>query len=299
MKININKIHKKTFKSIRKHANEIKLTTDLINEFSNGILNNKGRKSRDHMPFSDSNNIEYVKYVDNMIHIKFKNSPKEDYYYLNDNQEDINSYSLSTCNNEKHRDLIIQGLQMYCNRLKINKDILEKTLQKIYDKTITTLDCMDYHFEIEKFKIDVTEKYKSGNRFMYIKAYIINVFPSYTFIHNGKKNNKKNLTKIATSYIIALGDNNKWNIFFDINDVFTLEYKPSLYEVIKKFNDDDTKSVTADNISIIIKNMGNIAIGGEIYHDNITYRDYIDAIDKPIIIEKTELPFDMCSVLDK
>ncbi|ARF11870.1 hypothetical protein Klosneuvirus_3_5 [Klosneuvirus KNV1] len=287
-KKNPNKYFKNVITLLKLCKHRIIITEELIRRLENGNFQVKALKWKKHLPFSEYNDeIENMEISEEMVKIKFKGNQNINTFhkYLNKNQQQGHSYSFSSCNIFEHRDHIITQLKTYKNRLDLDEKLLKDIKNKLNNDILTPADLITHPNTIEDFIIDKTNDYNMDYGTSYNNVYIVNICPIGAFVKDQVINKHTN-TKIATSYILAYG-NNKWNIFFDVYYDFShLNQRPSLYKLIHKFNEIDKKDVTPTNVSTIIKNMIPMSPNSITFDDQGAYETSLNDIDGSLIINK-------------
>lgn len=264
----------------------------ILENFKLQDLNKRQKKSKKHMPFADISLLD-AKHIKKILHnnngiiqeeikiqnfsnngiveIKFNNNDKP-LKYLNNkhNCPKPHSYTFSMAPLAYHANMIINQMNVYLNRIKyIYKPVLEKYAINIKNEEILEAKQITDQ-KLELLCKDVTsyynEKYEKNNPTYFKKVYLLNLYPQNSFVDTCEG------TKIANCYIIALGNNNKWNIFFDYYDSTDgfeiLGGREHFHEHIINFN--KLKSVTLDNYQIISGNLTNFwaSFSSEWYNSN-------------------------------
>ena len=265
---------------IEKFDFEIKKINEFVGLFKSNALNLKTIKKRKHFPFSEymknDFNDEITEYSLNKIRIHFgrtklnSNINKKNHSVLNNNVEYPHSYSLMDGGPEFHKKLLLTELDCIINRIKYFKfnikpltrvidDILNQNPVNMQDLKALNIYKNDKKNKDEFYNVlcsqvlDKTYDFYETYKIKFQRVYYINHVPPGSFVD--KKGGK---VKIANCYIVAYKDE-KWNIFFDYYEPFTLSqygYYEKKSDMIKKFNESNNANI--NNVCNIILNNNEI-----------------------------------------
>lgn len=107
-------------------------------------------------------------------------------------------------------------------------------------------DTIEYYY-INVINQDINRYLRKDGRPIYKKCYIIGVSSLVSFVI-------ENDIKLATNYVLALGDDNKWNIFFGCTPNMNHEGMPHMRKYIDNFNNNNYKQLMLNQVINIIEN---------------------------------------------
>jgi hypothetical protein len=236
----------KLIKIYNKEINSMKIFIEL---FKTQPINNKPVKWKKHAPLSEYNDtIEYILTDNDKILIKFERNQKIGQYTTYNNSDyngkEPHSFSFSEKSLNDHKIYIIDKIKEYINSMELIYDELCRKHKNNMHHLVPEYDSSNINIKIKK---DYKKEFKKTCNIDYEKIYILGLRPQAFIQIKGKK------LQVATSYIIAF-NNNKWNIFFDINyDLFNNHDST----VIQKFNEDESRKITLENLLDIIDRLNN------------------------------------------
>jgi len=228
----------------QKHIDELLSDLDEIRSIpDNYKLNPKKIKDQKHTPLNPKNNIMYDhSYItdDELIAVfgqcdprTFMNQEYEQNWYSK--RGESTSLSLSEKTREAHSEYFQLKVKELIDRAKLTSNEPKTQVKADYYRDVTS-DFRD----------------KTG-RFLFKKAFQVNIFPPIAFIHErGQK------VKIATSYIIAIDNQEQYyNIFFasqlSFPKIFGRQY--ALSEQIQEFNQRENSNSITGQLLVIMRNM--------------------------------------------
>ena len=218
-----------------------------IESFKNQQINNKPVKWKKHAPLSEYNDtIEYILKDNDKILIKFGRNQKIGQYNIYNNCDyngkEPHSFSFSEKSLNDHKLYIIKKIEEHINNMESQFHVLQQKHRNNMHNSVTEYYCSNI-----KIKKDYKKEFKKTCNIDYEEIYILQLRPQAFIQIKGKK------LQVATSYVIAF-NNNKWNIFFDINyDLFNNDDST----VIQKFNEDESRKITNENLLHIIYRLNN------------------------------------------
>ena len=235
----------KLIKIYNKEINSMKIFIEL---FKTQPINNKPVKWKKHAPLSEYNDtIEYILTDNDKILIKFERNQKIGLYHTYNNCDyngkEPHSFSFSEKSLIDHKMYIIKKIEEYINYMESYYELCQKHRNNMHH-LVPEYDGSNIEIKINK---DYKKEFKKTCNIDYEEIYILQLRPQAFIQIKGKK------LQVATSYVIAY-NNNKWNIFFDINyDLFNNHDST----VIQKFNEDESRKITKENLSHIIDRLNN------------------------------------------
>ena len=207
------------------------ILNDLIDDMKKLNINNE--KKRKHYPFLLDDDKYIISMDDGQIFYKSNDlTAKKHYLFDNGGNSHEKSFTFSDVGIDIHIKHIIDQLSYVKNRY--NAMLMDQMEFKYYNIAEDMKNNRKY------FDID--------GRQMYDECYTIGVTPIGSFIIDTERN-----IGISTNYVIAHGNNDKWNIFFDYDSNSINEGCGGMKQFIDEFNNTCIKYIDFHTLIIILK----------------------------------------------